>query len=265
MHVGGPAGAGKTRFVEWLVQSWHGFALCVRGEREPGLKRAKETAPKQHPELQRYRAAGAVLVSHYRFDEPDMDAFFQCAAMQDYSDLVVIEGECPIDSVDCRAFVAPPLPAGQSLLRRVPRGRTVALRRTSGVGSFADMVKLLFREAFGTAEDALPNLIAAANARRRAADPSQEAWVLADGYSGIERAQVVVVNVRRENRRAAAEAVLADVARLRSDRAVFDDVIGIGGNRVQVTAVAANLGKPRDAGLAKAIAKVVRVAKRARA
>ena len=48
IHVNGPAGSGKTKFVECLVKSWQGFTLCVRGERDAKTKRAKSVAPKGH-------------------------------------------------------------------------------------------------------------------------------------------------------------------------------------------------------------------------
>ena len=46
--------------------------------------------------------------------------------MSDYSKAVLIEGDCPVDYVDLEVFVAPPLPAGSSLLRRTKR-RTPAV------------------------------------------------------------------------------------------------------------------------------------------
>ena len=65
----------------------------------------------------------------------------------------------------------------------------------------------------------------------------------------IERAQLVVVNVRSEEERPAADALVADVARLRKDEAVFRDVIGWRGHKLPVTAVCADLSNPKDAGV----------------
>ena len=51
--------------------------------------------------------------------------------MQDYSSGVFIEGDSPLEYVDLAVFVAPPLPRGTSLLRRILRehstGHAVAL------------------------------------------------------------------------------------------------------------------------------------------
>ena len=85
----------------------HAFAICVRTERDPKLRKELESAPKAHAELRRYREAGASAVALYRFAEPSMDAFFTTAFMQDYSEAVFIEGDCPIDYVDLSVFVAP--------------------------------------------------------------------------------------------------------------------------------------------------------------
>ena len=41
--------------------------------------------------------------------------------MQNYSQVVFIEGDCPIDYVDLSVFVAPVPSKGRSLLRRVVR------------------------------------------------------------------------------------------------------------------------------------------------
>jgi len=98
---------------------------------------------------------------------------------------------------------------------------------------------------------------------RRAKPPAPtEHWALEDGYAGIERAQLVVVNVRSDADRRAADAVLEDVARLRKDDDVYRDVLGPRGNKLPVTAVVADLSNPKDVGLKKAVARVKRATKR---
>jgi hypothetical protein len=84
-------------------------------------------------------------------------------------------------------------------------------------------------------------------------------WVVADTYRGIERAQLVVVNLRDHTEKDKGEALLAEVARLRKDDAVFTDVMGPRGNRVPITAVVANLTQPTDLGTKKALARIGRV------
>lgn len=161
VHVAGPAGAGKTTLIERLLDAQVAFALCVRGERDPKVRQEQESSPKAHPELRRYRGAGACDVALYRFSEPSMDEFF-----------------------------------------------------------------------------------------------------MDKGYDGIERAQVVVVNVRSDAERHMAESLIEDVARLRKEEAIFRDVIGSRGPRLPITAVIANLWDPKDAGLKKAVARVKRATKR---
>ncbi len=122
IHAAGPVSAGKTTFIERLLDAEVAFAICVRAKRDPKLRKEQESAPKTHAELRRYREAGASAVALYRFAEPSMDAFFTSAFMQDYSEAVFIEGDCPIDYVDLSVFVAPVPSKGHSLLRRVVRG-----------------------------------------------------------------------------------------------------------------------------------------------
>ena len=121
VHVAGPAGSGKTTFIERLLDAEVAFAICVRSERDAKLRRARESAPKNHSDLQRYREAGAGAVALYQFPEPSADAFFTRKFMQDYSEAVFIEGDCPVDYVELTTFVAPALLEGRSLLRRVVR------------------------------------------------------------------------------------------------------------------------------------------------
>ena len=117
----GPVGAGKTTFIERLLGAEVAFAICVRAERDQTLRKEQKSAPKAHAELRRYREAGASAVAFYRFAEPSMDAFFTSPFMQNYSEAVFIEGDCPIDYVDLSVFVAPVPSNGRSLLRRVVR------------------------------------------------------------------------------------------------------------------------------------------------
>ncbi len=247
VHVAGPSGAGKTVFVERLLTTQPALATCVRAERDPRLKRERESAPRAHPELRRYRAAdNCAAAALYRFPELDVDSFFMSDVMQDYSEAVYIEGDCPLEYVDLRVFVAPSLPPGEPLLRRVKRKDRPLLDfydrlTTSGLGD-------------------LPSPLVAQLARLRQSRPSRSSlrWSFANGYQGIESAQLVVVNVRDDAERERAEQLVQEVARLRKDAAVFRDLVGLLGHKIPITAVAANLMDPRDLGLKKAIARVRR-------
>ena len=59
IHVAGPAGAGKTAFIEALLAEGHALILAARCRRDDSLHQPRETAPSAHPELRRYRQAGA--------------------------------------------------------------------------------------------------------------------------------------------------------------------------------------------------------------
>ncbi len=242
------------------------FAICVRGQCDKTLRKERESKSLSDPELRRYRRAGASGVALYRFPEPHTDAFFMSGVMEDYSEVAFIEGDCPLDYVDLSIFVAPPPPRGVALLRRVKRGVTGspraafrayeqalespgAMARLLGVHSSDPLVALALRQ---------PHLLG--DFRRFLADQREatrdvapgEHWAISEGYEGIERAQLVLVNVRGDADRQAADTLVEDVARLRRDADVFQDIIRFRGNKIPVTAVAGDVSNPKDAGMKKA-------------
>ena len=98
---------------------------------------------------------------------------------------------------------------------------------------------------------------------RRAPPPAPtEHWALEEGYAGIERAQLVIVNVRSDTDHLAADSVVAEVEQLRKDAEIYRDVVGVRGNKLPITAVVADLANPKDPGLKKAAARVKRATKR---
>jgi len=284
IHVAGSAGAGKTAFVEALLRSLGDEVICVRAVADDSLRSPRETRPKSHPELRRYRQAGASVVALYRFSPTDVtatDAFFMTDFMENYSTAVVIEGDSPLEFADLTVFVARPLPDGTSLLGRVKRDQAAAERADAlkvweqALTSTQAMAQFLLQNSGDPVLEAAlsnprifelgrPGL--AANLAKLRAVPSPkptEHWALAPGYEGIERAGLVVGNVNGDDEQPQAGLFLRDVARLRKDEAVFRDVIGWRGCRVPVTAVVANLTEPQDAGLKKALARVKRAVRSA--
>jgi hypothetical protein len=120
IHVAGPEGAGKTTFIEAILGEADGFILAARCVRDDTLRRSREVSTKTHPELRRYHAAGASGAALFSFPESEIgsDAFFMTDLMEDYSEAAILEGDSPVPFVDLAAFVAPPLPAGKTLLVR---------------------------------------------------------------------------------------------------------------------------------------------------
>lgn len=274
IHVAGPARAGKTTFIERLLGADHGLAICVRGKRDPTVHKARESTAKANPELRRYRAAGAAEAVLYRFATPEWDAFYDADVMQEYSKAVYIEGDCPIHHVDLSVFVAAPPAEGRSLLCRVVRDpaehRSPLDHLTQELGG-ADALTHLFGTALGgqvagrllrqpATMELIRRMLESERERTlaaRAAGPT-ERWALEAGYEGLERAQLVIVNVRSDKERSAADVLLSEIPRLRKDAEVFRDLIGLSGDRRQITAVAADLSNPKDPGLRKALARVRR-------
>lgn len=277
IHVAGPKGAGKTTFIERVLDGAGEWVLAARCVRDDSLRESRETAPKAHPELRRYRQAGATGAALFAFPEGDIgsDAFFVTRLMEDYSKAVLLEGDKPLGFVDLAVFVAAPPPAEGSLLVRRKRDRAKEkhskadamerlLREPDGVaellgqmigGPMADFARKNSRLIEETRDKMLAGI---ALARKAPAPEPTEHWAIADGYEGIEHAQLVVVNVRSAAQRERGESLLACVHRIRRDRAVFDDVLGFRGTKIPITAVVADLADGDDAGSKKALARVRR-------
>ncbi len=236
IHVAGPRGAGKTTFIEAILGDTGAFVLAARCIRDDALRQSRETAPRAHPELRRYREAGATGAGLFAFPEADIgsDAFFVRRLMEDYSQAAVLEGDNPLEFVDLAVFVAPAPAAGETLFVRHKRDRAKQERAK------ADAIERLLRRPDGVAP--LPT----------------EHWAVAGAYAGVEHAQLVVVNIHTEAERQRGEQLVADVGRLRKDAALFDDILGSRGSKIPVTAVVANLVDPEDRGRKKALARARR-------
>ena len=144
-------------------------------------------------------------------------------------------------------------PTPWSLLRR-PEGTAELLDQLVGT-PFGDYV----RGHKTILDKARADFLAIVEKMRTALPPKPtERWAIADGYAGIEHAQLVVVNIRSEPERRDAERLLAELARLRKEPALFDDILGVRGTKIPITALVTNLRDPKDAGLKKALARVGR-------
>jgi hypothetical protein len=277
IHVAGPQGAGKTTFIEAVLEPG-GLILAARCVRDDSLRRSREDTPTSHPELRRYRAAGACGAALFTFPESETgsDAFFVTHLMEDYSEATILEGDNPLGFVDLVAFVAPPLPAGKTLLVRRRRDRAKeerdradalerVLREPDGVARLLEQMAGSPLAAFARKRPELlektrADLLAGIVQARRAPPPEPTGhWAIADGYEGIERAQLVVVNVRTAAEREPGEALAWEVGRLRKDAAVFHDIVRFRGHKTPITVAVADLLDRKDTGRKKAVARVRRV------
>ena len=274
IHVGGPAGSGKTTFIEAMLTGSDALVIAARCVRDDTLRQFRETTAGSHPELRRYREAGAIGAALLTFprDADLSDSFFTTDLMMDYSQAVVLEGDSPLRFVDLRVFVAPPPAEGRQLFvrRTHERGRdaresTAALeqllRQPDGMVDVLDMIggarlAELGREHPELLEKMRTRLGGVAQARR--APQPDKRWAIADSYAGIEHAQLVVVNARNDGQRQAAQQLVADIVRLRKDNDLLADILGPRGSRIPITAVAADMADPDDPGRKKALARVRR-------
>ena len=277
VYVAGPPGCGKTTFIESMLRAAGELICAARCVRDDSHPHARETAPKRHPELRRYRDAGATGAALFTFAENDIDsdAFFMTNLMADYSEGVVLEGDNPLRYVDLSVFVAPAPGAGERPFVRHTRHRareqleTVnaiewLLREPDGVAKFygeivGSPIAEFVRKSPKLMEDTRAKLLAGIAAMRKASPPKPTwHWGISDRYSGIEHAQLVVVNVRNESERRAGEQLVADVVQLRKEDQLFNDVLGFRGSRTPITAVVANLAQSEDPGRKKALARARR-------
>lgn len=277
VHVGGPPGSGKTTFIEAMLAGADALILAARCLRDDALAQPQESAPRTHPELRRYRAAGAAGAAVYTFSgrQSGTDDFFVTNLMMDYSQAVVLEGDIPLGYVDLSVFVAPaPARTEQLFVRRTRRkspGQAAGGAALHGLLlEPGDLVEALARIGGEPLAESARNNSAlvgkmcaifgevSPEPTSASARDSKEHWSVADGYAGIERAGLVVVNSRRGDNRGPAEALVADVVRLRKDEELAADILGTRGNRIPVTAVVADLADPNDPGRKKAIARTRR-------
>lgn len=139
------------------------------------------------------------------------------------------------------------------------------LRRPNGLSAWAEdmlgaQVGAMVERNPSPFEDIRANLIAGIKkARALPRGPLQQRWAISERWQGIQRAGLVVVNVRHQDQRGSAEQLVQDVLRLRREPELFDDILGWRGSRIPITAVAADLQDPNDAGRKKAVARVRRV------
>lgn len=83
IHVAGPYGAGKTTFIESVLQRVDPPILVSRCRRDNRLAEPKGTSPRTEPELRRYRQAGAGGVALFTYPEAGAttDDFFMTDLM----------------------------------------------------------------------------------------------------------------------------------------------------------------------------------------
>ena len=299
IHVGGPPCAGKTAFIEALIRANATTAVAVaRCARDDRVDDIVESPSTSDPEILRYEVAGAVAAARITFasraPEPDpmllsqrlalgsgpaVDAFYDTQLMNDWSDVVIVEGDDPLGYADLRVFIAPPLAEvgtlfEEKIVDRAQDDRVRAERwkqlvnEPCGLARWADeavgipgLGEMIGRDSPGSAS--VRSLLGTAIERARTAPPRPEpVWSVAAPYSGIEHAGLVVVNVRDQTERANAARLVADIARLRKEPQLFAAILSWRGNRTPITAVAADLLDRGDVGRRKALSRARRSVRR---
>ena len=273
IHVTGPARSGKTAFIEAMLTGSDALVIAARCVRDDKLRQFRETTPGNHPELRRYHEAGAMGAALLTFpgDADFSDSFFTTDLIMDYSEAVVLEGDSPLPFVDLRVFVASPPAEGHQLFVRRTRERGRYARESTALEQLlrqphgmVDVLGVIGDARLAELGREHPEVIEKMRTRLggvpqagRAPQPDKR-WAIADSYAGIEHAQLVVVNARHDDQRRAAEQLVADIVRLRKDKDLLADILGPRGNRIPITAVAANMADPDDLARKKALARVRR-------
>src|SRR6266542_5324488 len=107
-------------------------ARCVRDD---SLRRSRESSPRTHPEMQRYRQAGAYATATFAFPrhDPDPIEFYETQLMLNYSRAVILEGDNPAGYAHLEVFVAPaPLAEKTLYVRRHQDVAASELARADG-------------------------------------------------------------------------------------------------------------------------------------
>lgn len=278
VRVTGPPGIGKTTLIERLLQSNRSkFLSAVRAEEDEKVEEFEELTEPTDSELRRHKEAGAAAFARYRFAPATRksDAFFDTDFMGEYSEAVIIEGDLPLGfPPDLTVYVAEPPAEGASLLRRVTidRAETYAseleyaetlLHSSDGVEK---LLKSMMPELFdmtdideGILGKVRESTLAELEKKRgKGPQPPEERWALTEGYSGIESAGVVVVNVRSETDRRRSEKLLAELKLLRKDKDIFNDIIGWRGTRTPITTAVADISDPKDKELRRILTRIRR-------
>lgn len=285
IHIAGQPGEGKTALIEATLASMrYDSAFCVHAVRESTLRKPKEITSREDPHLKRYDEAGAIYSMLYRYPGGaayDNIDFYERVAITDYSDIIFIEGDSPIDYSHLSVYVTRPLPEDATLLyagkHDTHAERSRELEKMEQLAEHPELLLELLPSGVGLMLESIGDKSAAIledisevlrlkteELRALPAPEPTDRWKLAESHHGIRDAGMVVVNIHDESERELAAAMVADVARLRSDKKVFDDVLGWQYHRTPITAVVANLADKRDAGRKKAIARIKRAIKMGR-
>ncbi len=275
LQVNGPTGVGKTAFIEQLICGLDEFVTCIRGKREPSLRRSIASASRNDAEIRRYKAAGASATARFLFppDQFAADDFFTSDVMQEYSTVVIVEGDCPLEHADFSIFIAPPLKEGEALWVRRERDDsrdrekllTMLENMLENSQTFLEqmegMLGISFPPEFKPHEisDKVRQETQATLEKIRGEPPLKTVhWAVAPRYEQIEHAHLVVVNHRDERDAERCDRTIREIARLRKEDSLFNDVLGFRGRRTPITVVSASVITPKDKGRKKASARIKR-------
>ncbi len=279
LHISGVDPALAHRFARSLIATDRFLPTHVHAIRiaKKSAARSKDRGAKIHRLPQREGDP-----HRYEFSNADTFDFFDAPFMLDYSDCVLIEGDRPLPEIDLEVFVAKPLAPGERLLEfRKPSSAGRSKRNdedsaTEGLAADPLAEFELVRQLLGLPgspsnskglppiEEHLRMLLRAGLREEHHSRRGGKRWTIHDSCRGIENAGLVIVHCESPAERARAESFLAELERIRSDPAVFEDVSSSKTTRVAITAVAGDVGDPKDPGTKKAIARIARLVANAR-
>ncbi len=137
--------------------------------------------------------------------------------MSNYSEAVILEGDNPLEHADREVFVAAVPDTGEALCVR--RQRDVAAAQRARVDAWERMLSQ--RDGIATWMEEVVGISVGELLRKKP---------VTERFAGIERAGLVVVNIRHQRERASADKLVVDVHRRRQDDALERPVARICGS-----------------------------------
>lgn len=259
--VDGPSGSGKTLLIERVLQANRSKRLGAVRFRKRNSRKPPDEVKRGNDETRRYKSAGAERVMLFEYPAHDdggvPDSFFCSGFLDGTLNAVYCEGEVTNDTfpMDLTVFVLPPL----SDLTVIFEKQVIPVDD--------DFMRKKFNESFGHLKPIMKSLSISfddcieqgiEHAKLAGKEiPPLVTLRLVPPYEGLIVATSIIVNIRDETERPAAEKLLEFIGSIDSAPNTIENTLGYFWRQKKSTFVA-NLSDPKDPQTKKVIAMIKR-------